>query len=80
MKHKIIQINKSTCEGVCLNLTKNDEQITLVQITAWHYDSVNETEYLQEEFVEFPTHELCERYVADFSEKSAQAFVSTFVF
>ena len=83
MKHRTIEIQGcDTCKEVLLQVVRNDAIDDFVQISAWHNN--DDGDLLQEsmiQFTGFKNHSLSlERFIADFSEVSANEFSNSYEF
>lgn len=76
---KIVKIKGcKTCSEVLIVLFRNDDGDDNVEIIAWH-DKDNLILYQREE-VEFESVSTAKRFIADFSELSANEFANSFDF
>lgn len=83
MINKIIKVDSDHCGEVLLTICRcEDDGEDYVDITAWHTrtEDTIEFNYFQRESVEFDSFQRCERFIADYSTESAQAFVDSFDF
>lgn len=82
MKAQIFEVKREggEPETVVLRIERNADGNDFVKISAWHEDG--EMLIYQESQMDFEAadnnFEMCERFVEDFSQKSAQAFYDSF--